>query len=439
VGFSVGHPPNTGLRYRAVLPVAELSSFPSPVRTAIYYRQMDFVRRDRGHVQGRNDKNFESRAAHFGGWLERHDISPRVLQASSSDDLIALLGLYLEDILEGCNLPGRSNLADDTVTNYLRSATAWLKTECNVVAPLYAAGDGTRKADKLNPYLAELLAQRRVWRKPKTKKEPITGAIIDAMAQMAEEGRHKYGDFCEEAVLYDICRLGIFTGSRLAEYGQSTVPPGAPSDYWNPIPSSRDVPPDERGKPCAFVISDFEFYTVDHIQLSHSEALADLSRAEYVHIVFRYDKSNNNFIRRKFRRYRGHHLCPVKTVLSMVRRYYQRMPGVSPQAPLGMFIGRNHRVYSIRGRHVQGFMQRACLRAYPDANHYMQIHINRLMSHSLRVMAAVALQNAGVKVDDIAWRLRWNSDAVNEYLRECHKFIGVLTEQAITGAYIDET
>ena len=348
------------------------------------------------------------------------------------------MGLYLEDLLEGDNLVNRTNLADDTIANYLRSAAAWLKLECHVVVPLYTNGDGSRKSDKLDPYLGELLGQRRIWRKAKSKKEPITGEIVDAMADMAAESRSLYGDSGEDAVLYDICRLGTFTGSRLAEYGQSAVPAGSPSDYWNPIPESRDVPDEERGKPCAFVADDFEFYTVDHLRISHAEALQDLSLAEFVHVTFRYDKSSHNFIRRKFKRYRGHHLCPVKTVLSMVRRYYVRAPAISPDAPLGMFVGRNKRVYSIRGHHVQGFMKRACERAYPDPNHYMRIHIDRLMSHSLRVMAAVALDNAGVDLDDIVFRLRWNSDAVKAYLRECHKFIGDLTEKAIIGAYADD-
>ena len=61
--------------------------------------------------------------------------------------------------------------------------------------PLYTNGDGLRKTDRLDLYLGELLSQRRVWRKSQPKKEPITGAILDAMVAMAEESHNLYGDF----------------------------------------------------------------------------------------------------------------------------------------------------------------------------------------------------------------------------------------------------
>ena len=72
--------------------------------------------------------------------------------------------------------------------------------------------------------------------------------------------------------------------------------------------------------------------------------------------------------------------------------------------------------------------------AHPDPKHYLRIHIKRLVSHSNRVTAAVALYNAGVKIEDIAFRLRWNSDAVRFYLRDCFRTVGELTERVVNGA-----
>jgi hypothetical protein len=79
-------------------------------------------------------------------------------------------------------------------------------------------------------------------------------------------------------------------------------------------------------------------------------------------------------------------------------------------------------------------MRAACKAAYPDAKHYMRIHINRLVSHSNRVTAAVALRAAGQSIADIAFRLRWKAESVETYLRECYQCIGDLTPKAITGA-----
>ena len=86
---------------------------------------------------------------------------------------------------------------------------------------------------------------------------------------------------------------------------------------------------------------------------------------------------------------------------------------------------------------IQQFMQQACKLAYPDPAHYLRIRIDRLMTHSLRVTAAVALHNAGVSLDDITFRLRWNSDAVRLYIRDCNRTIDELTSCAIAGAYAD--
>ena len=55
---------------------------------------------------------------------------------------------------------------------------------------------------------------------------------------------------------------------------------------------------------------------------------------------------------------------------------------------------------------------------------------------SNRVTAAVALSNAGMDIDAIAYRLRWSPPSVTHYLRECSTAIDTLTEKAITGAMI---
>lgn len=79
-------------------------------------------------------------------------------------------------------------------------------------------------------------------------------------------------------------------------------------------------------------------------------------------------------------------------------------------------------------------MRTACKAAYPDATHYMRLNINRLVSHSNRVTAAVALRAAGISIDDIAYRLRWKAASVETYLRECYQAIGDITLKAIPGA-----
>lgn len=346
------------------------------------------------------------------------------------------MGEYLESLATGDSLSSKQNLGDDTICNYLRSAATWMAHHHNVAVPLYANEKGTQKSERLNPYLSELLSQRRTWTKKKDKKEPLTGHIFSAMAAIAAaSSKNPQGNQSMDCVLYDCCRLGLFTGSRLSEYGQGALPRGAPSDGWLPLPTNRDVPAEWQGKPSAFIAQDFEFYDDNRCLISHSAALQREPEAAYVHIRFRYDKSKHNFIVRKYKRVHGHLLCPAEAALSFIRRGLQMR--LNEYEPLAMFFGKNKRRYTVRGKHIQDFMHRACILAYPDELHYLRIRIDRLMSHSLRVTAAVALHNAGVSLEDIAFRLRWNSDAVKLYIRDCYRTIGDLTCRALAGAYAD--
>ena len=90
----------------------------------------------------------------------------------------------------------------------------------------------------------------------------------------------------------------------------------------------------------------------------------------------------------------------------------------------------------ITGNDVRNVMQRACIDAYPDENSYMRIHINEIVSHSNRVTAAVALYNAGVSIEDIAFRLRWSPESVKFYLRETMIKADAMTLAAIRGAWM---
>ena len=57
------------------------------------------------------------------------------------------------------------------------------------------------------------------------------------------------------------------------------------------------------------------------------------------------------------------------------------------------------------------------------------------MAHSLCVTACVALHQANVPAEDIAFRLRWNVDSVKFYLRDCSCDIGSFLITAVYNAY----
>jgi hypothetical protein len=125
-------------------------------------------------------------------------------------------------------------------------------------------------------------------------------------------------------------------------------------------------------------------------------------------------------------------LCPVKQATSIFCwELCLRLP--CTEVHLGVFIGTNQQVYTIRGPHLLSFMQTACIRASPDSMHYYWINIHHFQAHSLRITAFVALDNAGVTHENIALPIRWNSDALISFLRDGFKHIGELTARTVVG------
>jgi len=92
----------------------------------------------------------------------------------------------------------------------------------------------------------------------------------------------------------------------------------------------------------------------------------------------------------------------------------------------------------VKGPDMEYGIRDACVHAYPDPKHYLRVNIKRLMSHSIRIFACVALQASGLQLDEICYRLRWDSEAVKAYLRDCQCTVDAMTVSAFQGAYHDE-
>jgi hypothetical protein len=101
--------------------------------------------------------------------------------------------------------------------------------------------------------------------------------------------------------------------------------------------------------------------------------------------------------------------------------------------PLGVFTGENIQLCTIQGPQLALFMQSDCEQAYPDPSHFHRINIQLFQAHSLRITACVALDNAGVSHEQIAFRLQWNSEAIKVYLHDGVKHIGEITRRAVIG------
>jgi hypothetical protein len=233
-------------------------------------------------------------------------------------------------------------------------------------------------------------------------------------------------------VVWDWLRLGVFTGSRVAEYAQSAL---RRNQRFQCIPCTADAG-QWAGLPLAFIRADFVFYDTSHCCLPHSQLMLAHGKGTIamVHVRFRFDKSKHNFSIRKYQSTADPILNPVDAAVSILRR--ADLLHVPDNEPVGVYAPSGVSSYSfLRDYHITPILRAMCVRAYPDATHYLRIHIHRLVPHSNRVTAAVCLKMGGTPDEEIAFRLRWNVASVPTYLRECFQEVGTIMAATLQGAF----
>ena len=284
---------------------------------------------------------------------------------------------------------------------------------------------------KLHGFLQEQLRQRRTWSRPREKREPIAFRIFEVLqvqvSVLAQSDPFYFTS--KSAAVYDYSRLGALTGSRVSEYAQGNLEPGV---RFNTVPLSADAG-EWAGSPIAFIAPDFTFYDNNFICLSHDIVVSDSQRVMEVHVRFRYDKSSTNFAIRKFRRVSSL-LCPVDASTSIIRR--ATLLRVPPTEPLGVFAAGSASYSFLRAQHMVDALRAAAVVAYPNPQHYLRLHLHCVVSHSLRVTAAVLMHNPGYPAEIIAFRLRWSVDSVKFYIREARTQVCQQTTNAIFGAML---
>jgi hypothetical protein len=286
----------------------------------------------------------------------------------------------------------------------------------------------------LHPYLHEKIMQRTIWSRPEQLKEPFTYRMLaehaKALAIPSCDFRYTFPGV--EYVVWDWLRLGVFTGSRLAEYAQSNL---RASQRYQTIPTSADSG-EWAGMALAFIAADFTFYDLQDCKIPHQRTVQAYKKGaiRMVHIRFRFDKSATNFSIRKFMITDDHILNPVAAAVSILRR--AQILKVPAREPVGVYAVDGLSGYKfLRDYHITPILRHMCVRAYQNPLHYLRIHIHRLVPHSNRVTAAVCLKMGGAPDEEIAFRLRWNVASVPTYLRECFQEVGPIMLTTLQGAF----
>ncbi len=411
-----------------------MPDLPSPARAAIKFGRANFLGADRGHVRESNDTPIDSRLRHFAGWLDAVGFDQQSAQRISSDLAIDLIGAYITEVKFGKSLPSTSKgpLGEQSLRNYIIAAAQCLDllmtAPCIIIDPKTA----NQKHVHLHPYLREIISQRKAWSVPRPKKEPFTIDMFRSLAEYLRSSPDVLATFLRrEYAVYDWTRLGIFTGSRVAEYAQTRLKKGI---RYNVIPTSDDAGI-WAGQALAFLRDDFIFYDTNHTLIEHSQLHRQHLQGDVqsVHIRFRFDKSPRNFSIRKFQSTKDVILDPVAAAISILHR--ADLLSVPLWEPIGVFGTAPKKFSFLRDFHISSIMKKACVWAYPDETHYMRVHIDQIVPHSNRITAAVSLKLGGATDEEIAFRLRWHVSSVPTYLRECFQQVGAIVQSTLMGAY----
>ena len=372
----------------------------------------------------------DNRATLFRDWLfETARLTDQHLARLSVESAQALLAAYLFQVKQKKQVKSGRPFAPKTLVNHLNAAHLCLEQLTRLTIPIR---ERRGEKDKLMPMFGDTIAMSQKWRQPYPKREAFTWEIFVALHRMVLEVTKDditcYLDLI--ATVFDWLRLGCFTGSRAGEYAQTHTKRGEYSE----------VPHDDAAGPwagyaIAFIKEDFLLLSRSrHVLPNTWKTLQRGKRVHEVQVRFRFDKSKDNFIIRKFRRGTGF-MCPVNAVLSILRRAL--ILKVSDKEPLGVhrWGTQGHYTY-LRSSDLIDVVRDACRKAYPDPKHFLRINITRLVAHSNRVTAAVALYVQGWTIERIADRLRWTPASVKHYLRESSHAIGDMTTSAIKGAMV---
>jgi hypothetical protein len=411
-----------------------MSNMPAAATATIRASRLKFIETDRGHVRQSNDQSFDSRSKFFAGWLQSQGHTKQSVAALTPDQLIDTIGAFLEDVKSGKNLQ-KIQLSGQSLRNYTTAAAVCVKLLTGKMPQYFDPATLSQKRIYLHPYLHDKIAQRMTWSKPQLQKEPFTYRMLamHAATHLGSKACDSYSSFFGlQHVVWDWLRLGVFTGSRVAEYAQTGL---KRNQKYQTIPKSSDAGI-WAGQPIAFIREDFQFYTTDHCCVPHNKVYTKHKKKTIamVHIRFRFDKSKQNFTIRKFQATQDPILNPVDAAVSILRR--ANMLEVPISEPLGVYLPPwTKSCQCLRDYHITPILRAMCILAYPNPSHYLRIHIKRLVPHSNRVTAAVCLKMGGAKDEEIAFRLRWNVSSVPTYLRECFQEVGTIMASTLQGAF----
>ena len=297
-----------------------------------------------------------------------------------------LVACYAEWIISGNNYYNLE-LRSGTVREYLEAVNDLFERQ-NFLAPVNFGSAQNLPALLYRDY--------KTWEDEPNRRSPFTvDMILEMMSQAKEAGPDSF-----EASLVDWVLVGRYVGQRCGEFAQTTQ---LKEDYH--------VTP--RGKKIlkAFTRGDIRFFN------DQGRLILNPKEGEGKAIAFtttwKVQKNRRNGQEAEWAADpQNPTWCPCEAMIRIVNR--AKRLKVSTKKPLAVWKDGKGNVKYITGAKAAIFFKAIAKKLYP----YMtEKELSRFTMHSIRVLAAVLLHEAGKDAEFLKVRLRWLSDSYRLYLR----------------------
>ena len=344
--------------------------------------------------QGKGRKTKDARVAWYLLFCRRHNIDDPCLEGYGLDVVDAVLGCYIESLIQGNNILSRT-VRSTTLKGYITAVALIFKDRKLPFPPTVLSSGGRTR---------EIIAEVKRWEQIPNLRYPISDEMLLYFLSLQSDLVSSNNPDSLDASLIDWIIINRHLGCRASEYSQSTQ-----SKIDKHIV-------DDKGTSItlAFTRNDFAFQDAQERRIDTSTSITSLP--QYLLATFRVQKNRMNGQEVNVAANRDSpSLCAVKAGLRIYHRSVRL--GKSADEPLGVYKKACGKSGYFTSKQMANLLQRAAVAAH---NLEDPAEISRYTSHSLRVWAATLLNHAGCTGPYIQIRLRWKSETFLSYLRNTH-------------------
>ena len=299
---------------------------------------------------------------------------------------------YINSLLDGFTI-NHESIAVGTISGYMRAVNQYYK-KFHLPEPWHKSSEDDA---------AVLLKDQAKFEDKPEKREPLHNKVIALMLKLAEEGNNL--GFRRAIWLWTaLGRYGAFRRQEFAMEKKDKI-----QVY---------VKPNGELVVRAFTMQDFLFYDEDGMQISYDEVIMDraLARQTGQHYEIQKNRMNNQIVKQN-RDLSCPKMCPVELSIDIVQ-LATTLGANKPDSPLGVFQSDDGDTVYLTGDQITKYYRYVTKIVFPTIS---DADLRLFSCHSIRVMGAVLLHEAGKDGPYIKLRLRWLSDCFQIYLRNTRR------------------